>query len=134
MVFGRTYTQRAKRQTWFAWRPVLLDNGQWIWLEYVNRQLASYHSPHLWRYSRIEAERVGGLCYVRNSFRLDYIWRAWLSRWPFARKGQILRGDGTVGHVRRSRLIRAALRATNLGGSDNASSEHQPQPITRRGS
>src|SRR5688572_29046071 len=120
MVFGQTYSQRARRQTWFAWRPVLLDSGQWIWLEYVDRQLAPYHSNRLWRYSRITTQRVaGGLFYVRNSFRLDYLWRTWISRWPFTRKGKVVHGDRKVAHDRGSRFIRTALRAANLGGVDN---------------
>jgi hypothetical protein len=30
---------------WYAWRPVRLMNGKWVWLEYVER--TSYFNPEV---------------------------------------------------------------------------------------
>lgn len=43
MIFGRTHEDRQcsniyRDELWFAWRPVHLKDGRWIWLDYVWRK------------------------------------------------------------------------------------------------
>lgn len=62
MIFGETHEQRDKRMTtpheWFAWHPVPLRNGRFVWLQRVVRwrelrSAAPYGLPNLtsWRYA-----------------------------------------------------------------------------------
>lgn len=45
MIWGRTYKQAKEDKeskwpegkNWYAWRPVLLEDGRWIWREWVWR-------------------------------------------------------------------------------------------------
>jgi len=38
MIFGKTDEQKFVAHKWFAWHPVRLENGKWIWLEYVTKK------------------------------------------------------------------------------------------------
>lgn len=45
MIWGKTKTEKLKQKlwvyklhAWFAWRPVKLDNGRWIWLQWIWQQ------------------------------------------------------------------------------------------------
>ncbi len=43
MIWGKTNEQQNQKRTedwhfWFAWRPVIIDTGQFIWLETVCRK------------------------------------------------------------------------------------------------
>jgi len=39
MIWGMTNKQKGEtiysQKKWFAWRPVKLKDGQWVWWEYV---------------------------------------------------------------------------------------------------
>jgi hypothetical protein len=41
MIWGETNTEHCIRvlnpSNWYAWRPVRLDSGQWVWFETVLR-------------------------------------------------------------------------------------------------
>lgn len=37
MLFGKPKDYSTKPETWFAWRPVFLDDDRIAWLQYVNR-------------------------------------------------------------------------------------------------
>ncbi len=38
MIFGKTYTQRKRSSGfWFAWYPVKLKDGRWVWWQQVER-------------------------------------------------------------------------------------------------
>ena len=49
MIWGRTFTKRKydkeskwpEGKNWYAWRPVILEDGRWIWREWIWRE---YHS------------------------------------------------------------------------------------------
>lgn len=65
MQFGKTYEEEKKinqerekeidllRQwhSWFAWFPVLLNNGRYVWLETIERRRAHY--VDIWFYREI---------------------------------------------------------------------------------
>lgn len=41
MIWGKTTIERKKKQQakekkWFAWYPIHLVDGRWVWLEYVS--------------------------------------------------------------------------------------------------
>ena len=38
MKFGRRTLDKLKPHLWFAWYPVTLLDGRWVWLEYVRRR------------------------------------------------------------------------------------------------
>lgn len=45
MIWGETTKQKLERKSWvyglhawFAWYPVKLDNGRWIWLQWIWQQ------------------------------------------------------------------------------------------------
>lgn len=46
MIWGETddaYSARLHTpHRWFAWRPVLLEDGRWAWLQTVERQWKRY--------------------------------------------------------------------------------------------
>lgn len=41
MIWGKTYKARDKKyygtKKWFAWRPVILDDGSWAWWIWVTQ-------------------------------------------------------------------------------------------------
>jgi hypothetical protein len=42
MIWGKTFKQQEREQenkdmSWFAWYPIQLTNGRWLWWEYVRR-------------------------------------------------------------------------------------------------
>lgn len=46
MIFGRTYSNKKsmkihKNDIWFAWYPIQLEDGRWVWWQKVKRFLAS---------------------------------------------------------------------------------------------
>lgn len=53
MIFGKTWTEQQRRcdakdkalrnrwMNWFAWRPVILEDGRWAWMEYVDKKYLS---------------------------------------------------------------------------------------------
>lgn len=44
MIWGKFESQKLKPEDWrkwFAWRPVMLDDGRWCWLEYVQKRTTS---------------------------------------------------------------------------------------------
>lgn len=63
MIWGRTSVERfekwrARRDAdeqwheWYAWRPVILNDGRWTWLQPVWRKLhTSYYGDAYWHYS-----------------------------------------------------------------------------------
>lgn len=34
---------RKEWHRWWAWHPVQLENGEWVWLEYVERRWEEVH-------------------------------------------------------------------------------------------
>lgn len=44
MIFGTMHKEKADRslsrgeELWFAWHPVRLNDGRWLWLDYVWRR------------------------------------------------------------------------------------------------
>jgi len=44
MIWGKTTEEQLweyRKHKWFAWYPVALDNGQWVWWEWIWRQKES---------------------------------------------------------------------------------------------
>ena len=46
MILGKTYLDKRnikkyKNDVWFAWYPIQLEDGRWIWLQKVKRFLTS---------------------------------------------------------------------------------------------
>lgn len=41
MIFGKPNDYKCPKHLWFAWRPVVLTNGQVAWLQRVNREWGS---------------------------------------------------------------------------------------------
>lgn len=47
MIWGQTAQEKLwayKLHAWFAWRPVKLDNGRWVWLQWIWQQKKSNQS------------------------------------------------------------------------------------------
>lgn len=53
MIFGKTWQQKQEEEQaylrsiqdgvkWFAWYPVRLENGSWVWLEWVKLHYGVY--------------------------------------------------------------------------------------------
>jgi hypothetical protein len=40
---------------WFAWYPKSID-GQWVWLEYVERKATQWGWDYTWKYRMIDRE------------------------------------------------------------------------------
>jgi hypothetical protein len=38
MRWGTTKEEYETWRPWFAWHPVMIENGQWVWLETVERK------------------------------------------------------------------------------------------------
>lgn len=56
---GETQEQWEARMAtwrrWFAWHPIQMDSGEWVWLETVERTVDYYDGPFLaldmvWKY------------------------------------------------------------------------------------
>jgi len=47
-VFSRTLLSRTER--WFAWRPVKLQVGGWVWLRFVQRHQVNNGMRNSWSY------------------------------------------------------------------------------------
>ncbi len=41
-------------RSWFAWRPVRLDSGMWVWLERVER--TPVQTMYAWNYRELKPE------------------------------------------------------------------------------
>lgn len=62
MRFGREYPLigTVTWESWFAWRPVRLKNGRWVWLERIKVRYSFVESPFrargiwIWDYYPIE--------------------------------------------------------------------------------
>jgi len=43
MIWGKTRKEfndrRENWHKWFAWRPIILDDGRWAWLQFVQRKI-----------------------------------------------------------------------------------------------
>lgn len=50
MNFGQPI---GKYRTWFAWYPVKVDDGSYVWLEYVNRL-----KEHVWDRTYFEYYKI----------------------------------------------------------------------------
>jgi len=57
MIWGKTNTQRLaiyEKHKWFAWYPVKLNDGRWIWWEWTWQQrLTNSHGMNSWDRERI---------------------------------------------------------------------------------
>lgn len=52
MIWGKTNKQKElpKLKHWFAWYPVELKDGHWVWLEWLCKKEVLYGCPK-WEYS-----------------------------------------------------------------------------------
>lgn len=60
MIWGTTHQQDFARRLnltywhrWFAWHVVMLDNGRFVWLQFVHRRLecgVNYDGPYTNKY------------------------------------------------------------------------------------
>ena len=51
MIWGKTTYEQLweyRRHKWFAWYPVTLDNGRWVWWEYIWRQKEGHWGGNSW--------------------------------------------------------------------------------------
>lgn len=52
MLLGRALSENETRtRRWFAWRPVQLDSGEWVWLEMVTR--ITTQLPNIWGHAPV---------------------------------------------------------------------------------
>jgi hypothetical protein len=65
MKFGKTYYEEYTRNTngyiWFAWYPVRLKNGKYIWLEWIfKKYIYNINDTFInyWEYSEIYPETL----------------------------------------------------------------------------
>ena len=60
MIWGKKTNEKLwmyRRHRWFAWRPVRLEDGRWIWLEVVIREKES-HPFDRWRINTLDRYEV----------------------------------------------------------------------------
>ena len=51
MIWGETTEQKLwvyKLHAWFAWHPVKLNNGRWVWLQWIWRQKNTTRGGDSW--------------------------------------------------------------------------------------
>lgn len=63
MIWGKTdeeqkNIEKAKDARWFAWHPVKLKNGRWVWLERVARTLWGCWDGGYYEYKEISNEQT----------------------------------------------------------------------------
>lgn len=44
-MFGKTDAQQAEWHRWFAWRPVILNDGRLAWLRWLERRVTNLPYP-----------------------------------------------------------------------------------------
>ena len=59
MIWGKTDKEKddiqAKKDAhWFAWHPVKLEDGRWVWLEYMARRYYCYRQGGRYEYRRLK--------------------------------------------------------------------------------
>lgn len=51
MIWGKTTEEQLKvyhKHKWFAWYPVTLDDGRWVWWEWIWERLESHRGSDSW--------------------------------------------------------------------------------------
>lgn len=67
--YSRAY--KGSKLNWFAWRPIKLRDGRWIWLEKVYKYLETWRAGCGYYYELLQKDSRYSTSTVSNTFILE---------------------------------------------------------------